>query len=202
MCKWRMSSWIWTLSPDGPSRETAFFSAKNISKVAINSKMQWERNQKMSQFPDPKWNLLNWFSDSRVNYHLWKVILLSYLARNVTQFPRGVLPYKSGGVALRKISRTYQNLVLWACHLVTNSFPPLRGTNSTTTNYITGTANFHSNKDNFRTLSSQGRFESIVINLCLNQSFLVLAPWAVPTQKFKPLKGMTNRPFPIALVKF
>ena len=106
MCKWRMSSWIWTLSPDGPSRETAFFSAKNISKVAINSKMQWERNQKMSQFPDPKWNLLNWFSDSRVNYHLWKVILLSYLARNVTQFPQGVLPYKSGGGALRKISRT------------------------------------------------------------------------------------------------
>ena len=112
------------------------------------------------------------FSDSRVNYHLWKVILLSYLPRNVTQFPRGVLPYKSGGVALRKIS----NLVLWACHLVTNSFPPLRGTNSTTTNYITGTANCNSNKDNFRTLSSQGRFERIVINLCPNQSFSVLAP--------------------------
>ena len=32
---------------------------------------------------------------------------------------------------------------------VPNSFPPLRGTNSTTTNYITGTANFNSNKDNF-----------------------------------------------------
>ena len=40
-----------------------------------------------------------------------------------------------------------------------------RGTNSTTTNYITGTANFNSNKDYFRTLSSQGLFESIVINL-------------------------------------
>ena len=36
---------------------------------------------------------------------------------------------------------------------------PLRGTNSTTTNHITN------NKDNFRTLSSQGLFESIVINL-------------------------------------
>ena len=37
MCKWRMSSWVWTLSPDGPSRERilSFFSAKNISKVAI-----------------------------------------------------------------------------------------------------------------------------------------------------------------------
>ena len=148
----------------------------------------------MSQFPDPKWNLLNWFSASRVNYHLWKVILLSYLARKVTQFPRRVLPYKSGGVALRKISRPYQNLVSWACHLVTNSFPPLRGTNSTTTNYITGTANFRSNKDNFRTLSSQGRFESLVINLCPNQSFSVLAPWAVPTHNFKPLKGTTNTP--------
>ena len=158
--------------------------------------MQWERNQKTSQFPDPKWNPLNWFSDSRVNSHLWKVILLSYLARNVTQFPRGggVLPYKSGRGALRKISRTYQNLVLWACHLVTNSFPPLRGTNSTTTNYINGTANFHSNKDTFRTLSSQGRFESIVINLCPNQSFSVLSPWAVPTHNFKPLKGTTNTP--------
>ena len=34
---------------------------------------------------------------------------------------------------------------------VPNSFPPVRGSNSTTT-YITGTANFNSNKDNFRTL--------------------------------------------------
>ena len=54
---------------------------------------------------------------------------------------------------------------------VLNSFPPLRGTNSTTTNYITGTANFNSNKDNFRTLSSQGLFESIVINLYPNKAF-------------------------------
>ena len=60
----------------------------------------------------------------------------------------GVLPYKSDGGTRWKISRT-----------------PLNGTNSTTTNYITGTANFNSNKDNFRTLSSQGLFESIVINL-------------------------------------
>ena len=33
--------------------------------------------------------------------------------------------------------------------LVPNSFPPLTGTNSTTTNYITGTANFNSNKITF-----------------------------------------------------
>ena len=31
-------------------------------------------------------------------------------------------------------------------------------------NNITSTANFNSNKDNFRTLSSQDHFESIVIN--------------------------------------
>ena len=48
---------------------------------------------------------------------------------------------------------------------VPNSFPPLRGTNSTTTNYITGTANFSANKDNFWTLWSQRLFASIVINL-------------------------------------
>ena len=37
----------------------------------------------------------------------------------------------------------------------------------TTTTYITGSANFNSDKDNFQTLSSQGLFESIVINLYL-----------------------------------
>ena len=42
---------------------------------------------------------------------------------------------------------------------VPNSFPPVRATNSTTTNYITGTANSNGNEDNFRL------FESIIINL-------------------------------------
>ena len=42
---------------------------------------------------------------------------------------------------------------------VPNSFPPVRATNSTTRNYITGTANSNGNEDNFRL------FESIVINL-------------------------------------
>ena len=46
-----------------------------------------------------------------------------------------------------------------------NSSPPLRGTNSTTTNFITGTANFNSRNYNFGTLSSQDLLESIVINL-------------------------------------
>ena len=60
--------------------------------------------------------------------------------------PRGrgveVLSYNSDGGARRKISGTpegYQNLVLWACP---NSFPPLTGNNSTTTNYIRGTNTF------------------------------------------------------------
>ena len=39
-----------------------------------------------SQFSDPKWNLPSWFSDTRANFHLWTVVLPSYLARNVTQF--------------------------------------------------------------------------------------------------------------------
>ena len=39
-----------------------------------------------SQFSDPKWNLPSWFSDSLANFYLWKVVLPSYLARNVTQF--------------------------------------------------------------------------------------------------------------------
>ena len=73
---------------------------------------------------------------------------------------RRVLPYKNDGGARRKISRAplRGTRILFYGH-VPNSFPPLRGTNSTTTNHIT------SNKDNFRTLSSQGLFESIVINL-------------------------------------
>ena len=53
---------------------------------------------------------------------------------------------------------------------VPNSFAPLRGTNSTT-NYITGTANCNGNKDNFGTISYQGVFESIVINLYPDQTF-------------------------------
>ena len=39
-----------------------------------------------SQFSDPKWDLPSSFSDSRANFHLWTVVLPSYLARNVTQF--------------------------------------------------------------------------------------------------------------------
>ena len=70
--------------------------------------------------------------------------------------PRGVLPYKSDGGTCRKLLRTpLKGTRILFYGRVPNSFPPLKGTNSTTTNYITGTANFNSNKDNFPTHSSQ-----------------------------------------------
>ena len=97
---------------------------------------------------------------------------------NITNSPgRGVLAYKSDGGARRKFSRTpLKGTRILFYGRVPNSFPLLRGINSTTTNYITGAANFNSKKDNFRTVSSQGLFENIVINLYPNQSFKVLAP--------------------------
>ena len=84
----------------------------------------------------------------------------------------GYYPIKVTGVLVGRISRTpLKGTRILFYGRVPNSFPPLRGTNSTTTNVITGTANFNTNKDNFRTLSSQGLFESVVINLYPNQSF-------------------------------
>ena len=85
--------------------------------------------------------------------------------------PRGILPYKSVGGACHKILRTpLEGTRILFYGRVPNSFPPLRGTNSTTTNNVTGTANFNSNKDSLQTLSSQALFESIVINLYLNKA--------------------------------
>ena len=81
------------------------------------------------------------------------------------------LPYKSDGDVRRKLLRTPlkgTRILFYGC--VPYLFPPQRGTNSTTTKYIIGTANFDSNKDIFRTLSSQGRFGSIVINLYWDNS--------------------------------
>ena len=62
-----------------------------------------------------------------------------------------------GGGARRKISKTPLKVTRI---LFYGLFPPLRA-NLTTTNDITGTANLDSNKDNFRTLSFHGVFESI-----------------------------------------
>ena len=78
----------------------------------------------------------------------------------------GVLPYKSDGGAGRKISKTTLNgtRILFCGRVPIHFHPPLRGTNSTTTNCITGTANFNSDKDSFWTLFSQGLFESIFIH--------------------------------------
>ena len=92
----------------------------------------------------------------------------------------GVPPNKSDERARQKISITpLKGTGILFYGRVPNSFPPLRGTNSTTTKYITGIANFkfNSNKDNFRTLSSQGLFESNVINLTeTTQAAVILAP--------------------------
>ena len=82
--------------------------------------------------------------------------------------PPGVLPYKCEEGAHREISRKpLKGTRILFYGRVPNLFPSPRGTNSTSTNHITGTVNFNSNKDNFRTLSSQGLFDSIVINLYL-----------------------------------
>ena len=84
----------------------------------------------------------------------------------------GVLPYKSDGGARWKICRTpLKGTRILFYGRVPNSFPLLRGIISTTKNYINGTANFHSNEVNFRTLSSQGLFKSIVINLYPDKAY-------------------------------
>ena len=103
----------------------------------------------------------------RAERSFWNWYLRKQIIGQKTLFlSGGELPYKSNGGARRKISRTPpKGTRILFYGRVPNSFPPLRGTNSTTTNQITGTANFNCNNDNFRTLSSQGPFKSIVINL-------------------------------------
>ena len=62
----------------------------------------------------------------------------------------GDTPYKSVGGACHKIWRTsLEGTRILLYGRVPNSFPPLRGTDSTTTNYITGTANFNSTEITF-----------------------------------------------------
>ena len=76
---------------------------------------------------------------------------------------RGVLRYNSDGGARRKISRTpLKGIRVLFYGRVPKSLPHLRGTNSTTTNNITGTANFNSNI---------GFFESIALNLYPNKAY-------------------------------
>ena len=56
---------------------------------------------------------------------------------------RGVLPYKGDWGARWKISRTpLKGTRILFYGRVPNSFPLIRGTNSTTINYITGTNTF------------------------------------------------------------
>ena len=95
-----------------------------------------------------------------VLFHLKLYVISTRTTRRCILISPGggeALPYKRDGGARRKISITPLNgtRILFYGR-VPNSFTPLRGTNSTTKNVITGTANFNNNKDNFRTLSSQG----------------------------------------------
>ena len=105
--------------------------------------------------------------DFSENQHSNHVQFKPHIGDNLVAQSRG----KSDGGARRKISRTpLKGSRILFYGRVPNSFPTLRGYNSTKTYCITDTANFNSNKDNFRTLSSQGLFESIVINLYPDQS--------------------------------
>ena len=81
-------------------------------------------------------------------------VIQPYMNNVLPSRGRGVLPYKSDGGARRKISTTPskgRRILFYGRD--PNSFPPLRGTYSTTTNCITGTANFNSNKDNYIAVS-------------------------------------------------
>ena len=76
---------------------------------------------------------------------------INILREQQFRFPEGgggVLPYKSDGGVNRNVSRTpLKGTRILFYGRVPNSFPTLRGTNSTTVNHITaGTANFNSNK--------------------------------------------------------
>ena len=83
--------------------------------------------------------------------------------------PRRALPCKSDGGARHKISRTplrYQNLVLWACPKFISTPERYQFYNNKFWH-----CKFNSNKDNFLTLSSEGLFESIFINLYPNKAY-------------------------------
>ena len=99
--------------------------------------------------------------------------------------PKGEVPYKKWrGCSMENFENTpkrYQNLFFYG-H-VSNSFPPLRGTSSTTTN-------FNSSKDNSWTLSSQGLFESIVINF--NAGYFIFLSKALSRIIFSFLFRVSN----------
>jgi len=100
--------------------------------------------------------------------HRWEILaILNINLVLIFLFQRGdTPPIKVTGVLVGKFRWTpLKGTRILFYGRVPNSFPSLRGTNSTTTNYTTGTPNFNSNENSFRTLSSQRLFESIVINL-------------------------------------
>ena len=92
------------------------------------------------------------FSEDSREYFSWDLVLgLIFYVNNSSDSLRGgggVIPYKSDGGVNRNVSRTpLKGTRILFYGRVPNSFPPLRGTNSTTVNHITaGTANSNSNK--------------------------------------------------------
>ena len=77
------------------------------------------------------------------SFQIWprKAGILLYISVHPSP-PRGgeLLPYKNGGDTLRRTP--LKGTRIFFNGLVPNSIPPLRGTNSRTTNYIAGTSNF------------------------------------------------------------
>ena len=79
--------------------------------------------------------------------HRFKFTLVQPFSLLPGEAPGVILPYKSDGGARRKISRTPLKSTRTLFYgRVPNSFPHLRDTNSKTTNFITGTANFYGKK--------------------------------------------------------
>ena len=93
------------------------------------------------------------FSEDSREYFSWDLVLgLIFYVNNSSFFlgggRGGVLPYKSDGGVNLNVSRTpLKGTRILFYGRDPNSFPPLRGTNSTTVNHITvGTANSNSDK--------------------------------------------------------
>ena len=95
------------------------------------------------------------FSEDSREYFSWDLVLgLIFYVNNSSDSLRGggggggVLSYKSDGGVNRNVSRTpLKGTRILFYGRDPNSFPPLRGTNSTTVNHITvGTANSNSDK--------------------------------------------------------
>ena len=82
-------------------------------------------------------------------FHFICVVLLMLLVLSASAFRPPPPPWgdTDGGAHLKILRTPLKGTRILSHGCVLNSLPPLRGTNLTTTNYITGTANFNSSKD-------------------------------------------------------